>query len=207
MDSPRSLDNRQMAFPFRGLQEPLELREDELDRVQIRAVRRQVEEPRSRSRNRLPNAGNLVSTEVVHHHDVAWLKGRDQMAGYPAKEDLAVNGSINDQRRRQTCRTKRREERRRLPVAVGHAGQQTLALGRPPPRTSHGRLGHGAVVLSFRRSCLMRRTQDSLTSKYVATSRVLRPRSHAASTWPRNSFEYGFRATSLKVPTLPSLRG
>ena len=35
MDSPRSLDNRQMAFPFRGLQEPLELREDELDRVQI----------------------------------------------------------------------------------------------------------------------------------------------------------------------------
>ena len=60
---------------------------------------------------------------------------------YPAKEDLAVHGSINDQRRRQTCRTKRREERRRLPVAVGHAGQQTLPLGRPPPRTSHVRLG------------------------------------------------------------------
>ena len=141
MDSPRSLDNRQMAFPFRGLQEPLELREDEFDRVQIRAVWRQVDEPRSRSRDPLPNAGNLVSTEVVHHHDVAWLKGRDQMAGYPAKEDLAVNGSINDQRCRQACRTKRREERRRLPVAVGHAGQQTLPLGRPPPRTSHVRLG------------------------------------------------------------------
>jgi NAD(P)-dependent dehydrogenase (short-subunit alcohol dehydrogenase family) len=38
-----------------------------------------------------------VSTEVVHHHDVAWLKGRDQMAGYPAKKDLAVHGTARAQ--------------------------------------------------------------------------------------------------------------
>ena len=84
-----------MAFPFRGLQEPLELREDELDRVQIRAVWRQVDEPRSRSRDPLPNAGNLVSTELVHHHDVAWLKGRDQMAGYASRLTVRLSPTPN----------------------------------------------------------------------------------------------------------------
>ena len=44
------------------------------------------------------------------------------------------------------------------------------------------RFRDGAVLLSSRRSCLICRTQDSLTSKHVATSRVLRPMSHAAST-------------------------
>ncbi len=48
---------------------------------------------------------------------------------------------------------------------------------------------------------------DSLTSKYVATSRVVRPRSHAASTSPRNSFEYGFMDTFMGMPTLPTLPG
>jgi hypothetical protein len=55
------------------------------------------------------------------------------------------------------------------------------------------------------RSRFTRRTHDSPTSKYVATSRDVRPRSHAASTSPRNSFEYSLVDTSLEMPTLPTL--
>ena len=48
-----------------ALQEPLELRKDEFDWARLRTVRRQVNEPRTRGRNRFLNACDLVSTEVV----------------------------------------------------------------------------------------------------------------------------------------------
>ena len=48
-----------------ALQEPLELRKDEFDWVEVGTVRRQVNEPRPRGRNRFLNACDLVSTEVV----------------------------------------------------------------------------------------------------------------------------------------------
>jgi hypothetical protein len=45
--------------------------------------------------------------------------------------------------------------------------------------------------------------EEAKMLKRLANSRVLRPRSPAASTSPRNSFEYGFMVTSLEMPTLP----
>ena len=59
----------------------------------------------------------------------------------PSEEEFAVDGSINDQRRRQARGTKSREEGGRLPVAVRYARKQSLALGRPSPRTGHVRFG------------------------------------------------------------------
>jgi len=62
-------------------------------------------------------------------------------------------------------------------VYVAHAGVRS-------------RFKQGAVLPSSLRSCLTRRTQDSLTLKCVATSLVVPPESQAANTSPRNSFEY-----------------
>ncbi len=80
-----------------------------------------------------------MSPQVIHHDDVAWAECRHQVEPDPAEEELAVDGSINNQRCRQARGAKRREERGRLPVAVRHARKQPLTLGRPPSRTSHVR--------------------------------------------------------------------
>ena len=83
----------------------------------------------------------MLFRSVVHHHDVAWLQRRDEVSAYPAEEQFAVDGSINNQRCRQARGAKRRQERRRLPVAVRNAGQEALPLGRSSSRTGHVRFG------------------------------------------------------------------
>jgi hypothetical protein len=55
------------------LQQPFELREDDFNRVQIRAVRRKVDHSRSRRCSCFPYSGNLVGSKVVYHNDVARL--------------------------------------------------------------------------------------------------------------------------------------
>jgi hypothetical protein len=65
--------------PGGGLaQERLELGEQLLDRLQIRAVGRQVEERGAGRGDRLADAGDLVGREVVEHHDVAGRERRRQ---------------------------------------------------------------------------------------------------------------------------------
>jgi len=56
---------------------------------------------------------------------------------YPAKEDLAVDRPIHDQRRRQTRGAKGRQERRGFPVAMRHADQKTLPSQCSPSWASH----------------------------------------------------------------------
>lgn len=58
------------------------------------------------------------------------------------------------------------------------------------------RVVNGAVFPISRRTYLLRLTHDSLTPNRLATSVVLRPVSHAASTSRRNSFEKDFMAPS-----------
>ena len=136
-DRPQGLDGPSRC----ALQEPLELREHEFDRVEIRTVRRQVDDPRASCRDRLTNTRDLMDAEIVHNDDVARPERGYQVVSDPAKEDLAVDGPIYDQGRRQASRAKGSEEGRRLPVTVRHAGQQAFALGRPATRPGHVRLG------------------------------------------------------------------
>jgi hypothetical protein len=58
--------------PRRGLaQQRLEFGEEMLDRVQVGRLGRQVEERGACRREHLMDAGDLVRSEVVEHHDVA----------------------------------------------------------------------------------------------------------------------------------------
>ena len=65
--------------PGRGLaQQRLELGEELLDRVQIRAVRRQVEDRNAGRGDRLADAVDLVRCQIVEHHDVTGSERRRQ---------------------------------------------------------------------------------------------------------------------------------
>ena len=74
---------RSMALSFEGV----------LDRVEVRAVGRQVKERCACRLDGGTHAGALVASEVVHHHDVAWVQIRDQDLVDIILEELAVDGS------------------------------------------------------------------------------------------------------------------
>jgi hypothetical protein len=79
-----------------------------------------------------------VDAQIVHHDDVSGMERRHQAVPNPPKEKVAP---IHDQRGRQARGAKGSKERRRLPVAVRHAGQQSFALGCTPAWPGHVRLG------------------------------------------------------------------
>ena len=51
--------------------QPLELGKHQLDLIQVRTVRRQVDNLRVRCLDGLPHAGYLMGGQIVHDHDVA----------------------------------------------------------------------------------------------------------------------------------------
>jgi hypothetical protein len=61
-----------------GAEQGLELGKGVLDRVQVRAVGRQVEQAGAGGRDRRANALDLVGGEVVHHDEIAGAQGRRQ---------------------------------------------------------------------------------------------------------------------------------
>lgn len=62
-----------------AFEKPLQLREDQLDRIEVRAVRRQVKNPCSYGRNCFANASNFMDTKIVHHDDVAGFERADEV--------------------------------------------------------------------------------------------------------------------------------
>jgi hypothetical protein len=68
-----------------------ELGEELLDRVQIRRVFRQVEEPGADGTNGATHGVGLERTEIVHDDDVAVPQGRDQNLLDVEKEGFAVS--------------------------------------------------------------------------------------------------------------------
>ncbi len=62
----------------RGLaaDQPLEFGEDQFNRVQVGAVRWQVDQRGSHGRDRFTDASHLVRGEVVHRHEIAGTQMR-----------------------------------------------------------------------------------------------------------------------------------
>ena len=95
-----------------GANEGLELREAELDGIEVRAIGWQVPEGGPGSLDGALDAGDLVGPEVVGDDDVAGLQGRHQDLFDVGAEALAIDRAVEDPRcgqprdpatRRETC--------------------------------------------------------------------------------------------------------
>lgn len=64
------------------------------DRVEVRALGREVEQTRASRFDRVPHAGHLVGRQVVEDHRVATLEHWDQRVGDVSPEALAVGRSV-----------------------------------------------------------------------------------------------------------------
>jgi hypothetical protein len=76
---------------------------------------------------RASNAGNLVTVEIVRHHDVARQQGRRQELFDPGQKGSAVDGAVQHQRCDQPIVPQAAEKRRGLPMAVRHRADQPFA--------------------------------------------------------------------------------
>ena len=102
-----------------GANEGLELREAELDGIEVRAVGWQVPEGGPGSLDGALDAGHLVGPEIVGTDDVAGLQGRHQDLVDVGAEALAIDRAVEDPRCGQPRDPQRGEKRAGLPAPAG----------------------------------------------------------------------------------------
>ena len=126
----------------------LDLRERLLDRVQVRAVRRQEERVRLGGPDRPENLRALVAGQVVHHHHVALLQRRNQLLRHPGQENIPVDRTFEHPGGVDPVVAQRGDESGRVPVAERGRSEQALPLRPPAPERRHVRLHAGFVYES-----------------------------------------------------------
>ena len=126
-----------------GANEGLELREAELDGIEVRAIGWQVPEGGPGGLDSLPDAGDLVGPEVVGNDDVAWLQSRHQDLFDVSAEALAIDCAVEDPRCGQPCNPQRGEKRAGLPAPAGGVVVDARATRCPavPPKQIVGDAG------------------------------------------------------------------
>ena len=131
----------------RGLpsQERLELGEGVLDRIEVGAVRRQVAQLGACRLDQIAHARPLVTGQVVHDDDVAWVKLRDQDPIDPGLEDVAVDRAVDDERGDDAAVAQAGDEGGGLPMAMRHAHPQPLAARATAVATGH--VGAGPTLV------------------------------------------------------------
>ena len=132
--------------PFVGLaQQGLELGEDHLDRVQVRAVWRQEQQVRARRTNGAAHGDALVAAEIVEHDDVTWAQGWSEELLDPGAEQDAIDRPVEHAGRDDAVVTQTGEEGHGGPVAVRRTGHQALAARGAAVQAGHVGLGPGFI--------------------------------------------------------------
>lgn len=99
-----------------GADEGFELREAQFDRIEIRAVRREVSQRCADGGDQPFDALDVMRGEVVGDDDVAWRERRDEDLLDVGEKTVAVHGAIDDARRGQPRDAQTRDKRARLPA-------------------------------------------------------------------------------------------
>ena len=92
--TPQSFNGSLFIFA----QQRFEFGKDLLNRIEVWAVRWQIEQFCARRFERFSNAFRLVTAQIVHHNDVAWLQRRNQLLSDVREKNLSINRAIDHQR-------------------------------------------------------------------------------------------------------------
>jgi len=118
----------------------LQFAKGHLDRIEVGRIGRQIKQCRSRCLYCLPDAGDLVDRQIVHHDNVAALDGRNKALFHISKKQGSIHGTLKDERCGHPAQTQAADKCDDLPVPVRCVIDQPLA-DRPAATNSH----HGAV--------------------------------------------------------------
>jgi len=123
----------------------LELGEDLLDRIEVRAIGRQEKELGTCSTDHVPYDLGFVAAEIVDDDDVAGSERRQKKLLDIGAEAVAVDGSVDDARCVDPVAAQGRQEGQRSPMPVRDLGQKPVAAWRPAAQAGHVGLGPGLV--------------------------------------------------------------
>jgi hypothetical protein len=108
-------------------QEGFELCEGFLDRVEIGAIGRQIDERGTTSFDCPAHAGNFVTAEIVHDDDIAGReRGREDLFDI-GEEGLAIHRSVEDERRGEAAGTQPGDKGRCFPMPIRNRRDEPLA--------------------------------------------------------------------------------
>lgn len=125
--------------------EAFDLGEDLLDRIEVRAVRRQVEQVHARVFEAFLDARHLVSRQIVDDDDAVWPHFRDQAFLKPLPEDHPGHGAREQLRGQDAVMRQARDEGGCHPVTVRSLGEQLLTLWAPAMAARHRRVRAGLI--------------------------------------------------------------
>jgi len=110
----------------------LQFREAEFDRIEVGAVRRQIQQRGAGVRDRLADPADFVRTEVVRDDEIADVQGRDEDLFDVGEKARPVDRAVEDARCRETGHAERRDEGARLPAGKRRVVVDPGAPRRPP---------------------------------------------------------------------------
>ncbi len=124
----------------RAADDGFQLGKGQLDRVQVRTVRRQKDEGRSGGRDRALHGGALMRAEVVRDHDVTAAQGGHEDLFDVGEETGPINRAFEDTRRGQAAQAQGGQKGARLPAGKGRVVMNADAPGRAavPPQQIRG---------------------------------------------------------------------
>ena len=126
-----------------GAQEGFELGKGHFDGVEVWTVRRQEAQARADPLNRGLHLRVFVDGEIVEHHHVAGLQGRDEDLLDIGEKRGVVERAVEDRRGPETPDAQRGDHRVRLPVAAGGMvpKSRTARAAAIPPQQIRGDAG------------------------------------------------------------------
>ncbi len=146
VDEPSDGAPQTFDAPLGGLaQQGLEFGEGLLDRVEVGAVRREVEDTSAGGLDQGAHLRPLVAGEVVHHDDVSVLGLPNQDLADIGLEGVAVDRPVEHPGRDDAPGAEAGHEGRGLPMAVRHGHAQPLAAATAAMGARHVRARPGLV--------------------------------------------------------------
>ena len=103
----------------RGAEQRFQFGECQLDRIEVRTVRRQESERRTDAFNGRSDVGLSVDREVIEHHHVAWPQRRHQHLFDVGQEAGGVDGPVKHRGCGQTIGPQGDHHRVRFPMSAG----------------------------------------------------------------------------------------
>src|SRR3974377_178064 len=118
-------------------QECLQRMKHQLYWVKVRRILRQVTQACTDSLDRFLDTSNLVERDIVGHHNVLALEGRNQTLLDVGQEGLSIHGSFDQHWSHDASLTQPSDKRHRLPVSHGGIADQALSAWAPTVEPQH----------------------------------------------------------------------
>jgi hypothetical protein len=116
-----------------------------LDGIEVRRIRRQIQQPGAGGFKSFPDSPDFVRGQIVQNHHLARAQGGRESLCHPSQKHFAVHGAFKKPRSAGTLQTNAGDQGARLIVSVRDARQESLPTPRAAPQARH--LGVGSAFV------------------------------------------------------------